>query len=159
NNYLEVLARNRLLDMARKDDEALKGFDQVLKMAPKQPEPWLALVQFHVTRGNHQTAQQVLEEAEKNLPEETRFLALAFGYEMFRRYRKAEAFYQEALKREPNSAVVVRAVAAFLLKQNRMDEATPLLKRLHEGTGLQKLDPQDVLWAKRGLAVVLATSA
>jgi tetratricopeptide (TPR) repeat protein len=83
-------------------------------------------------------------------------LALAQCYEALGRPNDAWLEYERALKDRPKDAGPARAAANFLVKHGRLRDAEGLLRRLIEREA--EGSAEDVAWARRGLALVLAGS-
>src|SRR5581483_9602489 len=66
----------------------------------------------------------------------------------------ATRHYQAALEQRRGDVTVLRAVAAYHLRNGRVREATPLLEQIADGK--VEAAPADVEWARHGLAIVLS---
>ncbi len=98
----------------------------------------------------------MLEEARKNLPPQLVELTLGQCYELLGKKKSAQARYEEALSGDRQNAAVVRKVAGFYWNAGQMNEAEPLLRDLVEQR-VKDPSPDDMLWARRHLALVLAS--
>jgi tetratricopeptide (TPR) repeat protein len=155
-NYLDQIMMARMLFAANKDQEAFARFKQAISLAPTEPEPYVALVQFLSGRGRGQEAVGVITDARKALPPEKAPLALAQCYDSVGLAEEARQHFEAAVKQNPGDAGVLRAAAEFYLKTGRLAEVAPLLRAVVDGK--VQASPDNVAWAKRGLAVVLAAS-
>jgi tetratricopeptide (TPR) repeat protein len=104
--------------------------------------------------GQQEKGQAVIAEARRKLPSDTAPLALASCYEALRQFEPAESQYRAALAASPDSAHVLRRVAAFYLSKGRVEPATELLERMLEGK--IAIEEDDLAWGRRNLALVLA---
>jgi Tfp pilus assembly protein PilF len=134
---------------------AEKNLRDAVRLADKEPEPYVALVQFLARHKRDQDADVVLEEARKRLPAGRARLALAQCDEALGRNKSAQARYEEALQGHRQDATIVRRVAGFYWNNGQLLEAEPLLRDIVEG---RVADPtaEDVAWARRHLALLLA---
>jgi tetratricopeptide (TPR) repeat protein len=141
---------------AKKDEEAYSRFKQAIALAPAEPEPYVALVQFLAARGKGDEAKRVIDEAGKALPAEKAPLALAQCYDSIGLTTEARKQFDEAVKQRPGDVGVLRAAAEFYLKTGQIDAVAPILRVVAEGR--VQASPENVAWARRGLAVVLSAS-
>jgi tetratricopeptide (TPR) repeat protein len=144
----------RLLAAANKPAEAEPKLRRAVELAPEEPETWVALAQFLAARKRRDDALAALGQAREKVPAGPRPLALARCYEALGETEQARKQYEEALKARPDDMPVIRTVTVFYLNAGRVQDAEPLLGRVAEGK--VKASPEDVAWARRGLAIVLA---
>ena len=144
-DYRELLWEGRLLAEANRP-EAEQKLRQALKLADKEPEPYVALVQFLVRQKREKEADALLEQARKRLPVERVELTLGQCYEVLGRKKSAQARYEEALNGNRRDAQIVRRVAGFYWNAGQMVEAEPLLRDIADK---RVKDPttEDVNWA------------
>jgi tetratricopeptide (TPR) repeat protein len=134
-----------------KAEESLK---QAIRLAKSDPVPRLAYLQLLMGQNRSKEAIEQLAEAEKNLGNERRTLALGRMQDTIGATDKALALYEAALKENPD-AETLRTVANAHMSAGRTRLAEPLLRRImrRELTGMSEADAD---WAKRGLALCLA---
>src|SRR5262249_25003310 len=101
-------------------------------------------------------AEAALDAAKAKVKPEQVPLTLAQCYDALGQFDTARSHYKDALAAQPESAAVVREAANFYLRWNRAKEAEPLLRTLADGKA--KTSEADAAWARRGLAMVLASS-
>lgn len=126
-------------------------------LAPRLPEPWLALLQHLVHQGDTSAAEQLLAEATKHLTGERRWRVRARGREILGQPAIAEKTYHQWLHAEPDNLMATQALAAFYLAQARPADAEPLLQQLAQlppGS-----PPHLIAWARRQLALCLLSRA
>ena len=160
-NLLNIVGRkakqeNRVKDAESNLAEAETAFRRAVQLAPDQTETWITLVQFLVSIDQASKAREVLNEAASKLPAKLAPAALAEGHEFLNEPGAAELEYQKALKISPDDAKIIRIVADFYLRHRRLELATPLLQQLVDGKGQPK--PEDLLWARRQLALCVAST-
>jgi len=153
-DYREVLWEARMLAAANQP-EAEPKLREALKLGDKEPEPYVALVQFLARQKREKEADAVLEQARQRLPADRVELTLGQCYEALGRKKSAQARYEQALTNHPKDATVVRRVAGFYWNTGQVLEAEPLLRDLVEKR-VQKPTAEDVSWARWHLALVLA---
>jgi tetratricopeptide (TPR) repeat protein len=157
NNPQDLVWQAQVHAMAGKKTEAEAKLRKAIKVAPKDPTPHVALVQFLAqTKKARLAAQKAIERAKEQIPAEQAPLALGRCYEAVGKYDEAQKHYEEALKAASGEVPVVRAVATFYLGTGRLKEAEPLLRRL-VNKRLRNISEDDQEWAKRSLASLLAS--
>lgn len=137
-------------------DQAEKHLRRAAELAPDKPETWLALVQLLAAARQTQQAHEVITQATAKLPPDQAPLTLAYCFETLGQLDKAQENYQKALAAKPADVLVLRGAAGFYLRAGRLDQSEPLLRKLID----RKVPaaPADVGWARRGLALQLASS-
>ena len=166
-NYLEHLWKGQMLsslggrakaaDQSNADEllaDAEKSLRRAAELEPRQPQVWLALVKFLTASGKTDQAEQVLAEVRQQLPEKAAPLALAQCYEAMQRPDAAARQYEAAALADPDNSVVAKVVAAFYVRTDRLAEAETHLQKIIEGD--LKIEPADIAWARRQLALAYA---
>jgi tetratricopeptide (TPR) repeat protein len=155
-NPRDRLLRAHALEATGLTNDAEAAYRRVTEIAPEDPAGWVALVQFLSAHDKEAAAQAVILDAEAKLAKDKAPLALAQCYEVLVYTIKADAAYDAALAARPDDPAVIRATASYRLRNGRLADAAPLLEKM-----AQKKDGAsiaDVEWAKRGWAIVLASS-
>jgi Tfp pilus assembly protein PilF len=152
----ELVFLARVLSANGKHEEAEQKINEAIRFGAGAAGPWIARVEFLVERKRKADALAAIAKAEKEIEPKQRPLALARCYELVNRPDKARACYEDALKVGKDDPAVVRTVASAHLANRRHALAEPLLRRLADGS--LKATQADRDWARRGLAVVLASS-
>jgi predicted Zn-dependent protease len=153
-DFREQVWLGQMLAAVRAPTEAESKLRRAVALAPREPEPWVALVQFLAGRQQEKEARAAIAQAEQQMAPERATLALAQCWEAVGDLRAASRHYVQALEKHVSDVAVVRTVAAFHLRGGRVQEAAPLLERIV--TGALKGSTGDLEWARRGLAIVLA---
>jgi tetratricopeptide (TPR) repeat protein len=135
--------------------EAERALRRAVELEPKIPATWIALVQFFSASEARDQAEKVIAEVSQKIPVKQVPLALAQCYEAVQDFGAAQKKYEAALAADPQDAVVVRAVADFYCRTKKSDLAEVQLSRMLEGK--LKVPEADVLWARRELALIVAT--
>lgn len=134
--------------------EAEKALRRAVELAPTEPEVWIGLVRFLARASRIDDALKEIANAETKLPEETRALALAQCYDHLGAHERARSLYFDALKKQPDALVQLRAAADFSIRTGRPREAEPLYRRI-----VRRQVPAgaaDLAHARHGLALALA---
>jgi tetratricopeptide (TPR) repeat protein len=118
-------------------------------------EPWVALVQYLAHTGQKDKAEQAIAAAAASIPADRAALPLAHCHEAAGNTARAEELYRRALAARPDEVAALQGAAGFYLRQGRAAEARALLQRV---IGLQERSPVEAAWARRMLALVLATT-
>ncbi len=129
-------------------------FRRAVELQTDATDAWVALIRFYGVTGAMENADKAIAEAQEAIPEGLPPLALGQCYETLGRTERAESEYQNALQADPDNAMVTRRVAEFYLRSGKSDEAEAQLRRIAEGP--VKAAPEDVVWARRALAMMLA---
>lgn len=151
-DYRNLLWLGQLLGTAGQSGDAEQTLRQAVRLAGQVPETWAALLQHLARHGQPRQFEEALAEARRTLPAEMAGLVAASGYEALGRPAQAEAEYRAALALAPADASVLRAAAAYYLREGLRPTAQPVLQQLLQRRGLPEVD---VAWARRGLALCL----
>ena len=133
--------------------DAEKALRRAVEIAPETPATWVSLIRFLGANEAKEQAEEMIEQAGKNIPEEQAPLALAQCYEAIKEPEKAAEEYQAALAAKPNDSLVVRSVASFYYRTGKPVPAEALLRRVIDGK--VKVEEADIIWARRQLALIL----
>lgn len=152
-NHQDHLWKAQMFESLDQVDRAEASYRKAAELGKDAPEPWVAFVSYLARSKQNDKAQAALREAEGKITPEKAPLALAYCYETVGQKDKAQQLNERALEDKGDDIPTVRAVALFYLRTNQAAKADPLLRKL---IGLSK-DREDAAWAKRVLAIVLAT--
>jgi len=155
-NIQELIWMARVLATANKPAEAEKKLRQAIAVAESNPEAWFALVQFLQSQQRSEEAKAAIEEAKKKLDATKAAVTLARCHDLVGQPSQARKYLQQAIKDNDNNPLVIKEVAAAHLVASRSLDAEPLLRRLAYGEW-PNAPTSDVLWARRALALVLAS--
>jgi tetratricopeptide (TPR) repeat protein len=177
-NYQDFLWLGRLhwqaSEMEEKEkerwrQEAEKAFRRACELDEKDPETWVTLVSFYAAIAQDKAedkakqaiaqkkAEQAIAQATKKLPANLAPRALAGCYESIGEVKKAEENYLAAVKATPEDKRPLRLIATFYIRHNLSSQAEKHLRALLAMEINQADD--DVVWARRALAAVLASTA
>jgi cellulose synthase operon protein C len=145
-----------LLSRSGKNDEAEAAYRKAISLNPDSPEAWLALIGHFWRQKKGIEAHQVVQEAQIQLPEDRRALTLAQGYEVLNDLGQADQFYLAALDAAPDDLAVQRAVAANYLRTERAAKAKPYLDKMISTSAPAEGQADNVAWARRESAKLLA---
>lgn len=153
-DYRDHVWLGQVLALAgQQPEQAEKHLRKAAELGPEQPETWLALVQFLAVSGRQPEAAEIIAQAASKLPAERAALALAQCWEATGDLKRAEEQFQAFLAAAPAEVLRLRSLASFYLRTGRLSLAEPLLRKL-----MEDLKSSDATWARRSLAVALATS-
>jgi tetratricopeptide (TPR) repeat protein len=154
----DFLWYGQLLARAKRNDEAKEAFRRALQLNPRIAEGWLALVVLLVGDDEMQEAQQVVLEAQAQLPEDETALLLAQCYQLMKDDVRAEQYYRNAVSQRPEDLVVLRRIIDFYMRRGHGDKAQKHLATLIE---VASADPEkyaaELAWGRRSLARVFAS--
>jgi tetratricopeptide (TPR) repeat protein len=139
--------------------DAERDLRQAVAIAGSAPETWTALIRYLVATGQTKEAEATLRKAQLSFPagaDPAAQLALASCYEALGRTDRAQQLYQAAFDSHCTDIQVVRSVAGFYLRRNLPLQARPLLAAIVDRR--LRASAADRAWARRSLAVLLATS-
>ncbi|HEX4607021.1 MAG TPA: hypothetical protein VH092_02335 [Urbifossiella sp.] len=140
--------------LAGEPAEAEQAFRKARDQDPAAPEARLALV-LALSRTDPGRAAAELEAARGHVPASRLPLLLAAGYEALGRAAEAGEQYAAAAAARPADPVVLRTRVAFLMRTGDLVEAEKAARQLVDLA--PGLTPPAAAWARRSLAVVLAT--
>ena len=146
----------QLLQRAGKTKEAGEQFQQAVKIGPEIPNVWVTLVSYLVENDKKAEALEATRKAEAALSEDTAPYVLAQCYELLKDNAKAEKYYRQVQRINPDSTGVNRVLATFYLRTNRVADAQEYLATLLDKAS--KDDDPNVFWARRVLAELKARS-
>lgn len=148
---------SRVLAVNHINDKAEEKLRKAVNLAPTEPEPWVALVQFLASQKRTAEAEALVKDAAARIAPERVPLAVGQCYESMGFLGKAGAHFEEALRKQPDEITTVRSAARYYLQLGRMESAASLLQRIVDRKVRSATD-QDVAWARHGMAVMLAAS-
>jgi tetratricopeptide (TPR) repeat protein len=154
-DYRDYLWLGHMLGGTGKPDEAEAVLRRAVEMADRVPDPWIALILHLAGTGKKDKAETVLADARKKLTAEQAILVLPPCYEALDELELARKAHAEALAARPDDVSILRSASGFMLRHGPSSEAQRLLRRL---IALSSAAPDDAVWAKRTLAVVLAAT-
>lgn len=155
-DYKALMWLGQVLLLAGQPAEAEPVLRRAVALADQVPETWVALVHALTRMKQKEAAEAALKAAEKKLPDTPQKpLALASCYEALGRRAEAKKQYEAALAAHPEDVAVLRNAALFYLRLGALDKAERQLRAL---MALQEKAPEDAAWARRTLAVGLASS-
>ena len=134
--------------------EAETELRRAVGIAPEATDAWVAIIGFFARTDQSQKAEEAISEGQKHIPEGLAPLALAQCYEAMGRMEEAEKNYQEVLAAASLDSNVVRQVAQFYLRTGRPRPAETQMRRITAGE--VKAGKEDLIWGRRGLALILA---
>ena len=151
--YGELLAR------AGKIEQAETALRRALQLDPRIPDAWLALVTLLAKHDKTAEAEQVVRDAQSQLPEDQTPLVLARCYEKLGRSENAEQYYVNALSLHPDDLSMIRRIVLFYMRGKQFHKAGKYLGQMIQVAGRDPDKHQrELVWARRRLARVLALS-
>jgi len=153
-DFRDHVWKSQILIASGAEGEAQQKLEEAIRLAPAEPEPYVALVRLLVRRKALAQADQIMREASQKVDPRRRALLLAQCHEVLGHVQEAAEEYRQALAAQPDSMVVIRNLIAFQVKTRRLQEAEDLLRRVVERK--VKAADNEVDWARRSLALLLA---
>ncbi len=151
-DFREYVWLGQVLTVTGQLAEAETTLRKAVKLAPKEPDAWIALIRHLVSRNRKQQAETALREAEKALPEDQAALALAQCLEGLGHAEQAFAYYAKALAAKPTDSAVQRAFIMALIRAGRFPDAESHLQTF---SAQKNKSADDAAWVRRTLALVL----
>lgn len=155
-DFRDHLWLGQFFSLLGRNDEAEASLRRAIALGESAPEVWVAFVQHLVRSGQTARVDVVLLLAKPKLPPEQATVILAQCQELAGRRAKAEELYRQAVTERPKDLLALRGMAAYWLRCGEVQRADPFLRRLLE-PGVRASEA-DTAWARRGLAVALATT-
>ncbi|WP_406701323.1 tetratricopeptide repeat protein (plasmid) [Singulisphaera sp. Ch08] len=140
----------RVLNELGKPKEAEATLRLLIETHPGDATPWLQLLMLQVSQRNLKEAAVTVEQIRERVKTARPELLWAQCYRVVDNNDRANACYQDALKRWPDDVAVHSAAIGFFEQTNRKAEAEASLRHV------LKLDPA-LGWASRKLALILAS--
>jgi tetratricopeptide (TPR) repeat protein len=154
-DYRDHLWLGWMLSASGNRAEAEPAFRRAVRLAPKVPDTWVALVQYLARLGQKDKARAAIEEALRHIPRQHADLPLAQCYEAVGDLNRARELQEAALRAQPEHVPTLEQVAKFYLRTNQPAKAYPLLERLADS---KIQSPVEAQWARRTLSVVRAAN-
>ncbi|MGO8691902.1 MAG: tetratricopeptide repeat protein [Thermoguttaceae bacterium] len=160
---LNILGRHawregRIAEAEARLGDAEAAFRRAIELNDQAAEAYVSLVEFFSALGQkkfNNKAREVLARARAHLPPNESHWALAKMYDALKEKDNARKEYEVALAAAPDDSTSIRNLADFHLRNQGVAAATPLLTKILELKG--KAKPQDVIWARRQLALLTAS--
>jgi predicted Zn-dependent protease len=170
-SFQERLWLVQILRVRQKNGEAETELRNAVEFDKSDPNRWLALVLFMIQANDVEKAEQAVRDAKANLPQPKGLLALAQCCEylgsacagwnkddlMEKWYAEARQWYEKAQAAQINDMSVARLHTGFLLKTGQIKQAEAKLEAILKRDG-KATNPAMAVWAKRALALTLASS-
>ena len=153
-DYRDFLWLGQLLANTSEKAQAEPVLRRAVALDYTAPEAWSALILHLAQSGQKQKAETALREAQTKLKWAQQLVALPACHEAVGQFDQARALYAEAVQAKPDDTTLRRGYAGLLLRQGPPAEAEKQLRQL---VAAQKQAPEDAAWARRTLAVVLAS--
>ncbi len=152
----QAKAEGRSADAAELLGDAEKALRRAVKLEPKLPIVWRALVQYYALLNEQFKAETVIDEARKSLSTGDLPPFLAQCYEMVGNLDAAEEQYNAMLKAAPQDMAVLHSAVGFYHRAKKAEPAEALLQTVLDG----KIPASDLelAWARRELAQFLGAS-
>lgn len=110
--------------------QAEDRFNRAVKNSPDAPQPWIFWV-YHLGRLNRvDEAEKIIAGAHKSLPESVKDITAARCYAIVGNNQKAEQFFQEAVRNNPDDAGLLLSTARFYVNLRQFDKAGPHLDKI-----------------------------
>jgi tetratricopeptide (TPR) repeat protein len=152
-DYLDYLWLSQIRYAMGRRADAEQPLRKAIELAPDNPAPYVALVQYLDLMGQLSQAEQVVAQVEKRFPADKDPITLAQCYETIGQGDKARELYQQALARDPENIKLQRSYAGHLVGQNRRKDAEAILDQIIE----KSTDDDDKKWARNLLLIILAS--
>lgn len=147
----QLLARSG--DTAR----AISVYQRAVDLDPSQATSWLALLSLQAGDNQADAAAATLEKAKASLASPDREVVAAQGDEMLGRYEQAEETLRQAAANSDGDTIQAgQALASFLIRRGRLDDAQDQLQKIVDSSVQKNRDRPVKRWARRTLAELLA---
>ena len=158
NDARDLLWFGQLLARAGKVERAVEVLQQATDADPQRPEAWMALVAIQNAAGLRQDAELTLKKGARLLPSPQQQMFVAQGHELLGRIDDAERSFREAIAAAPSSPAASRSLAAFLIRQGRLNAAREELAKIIAAPAEDSGTRRTQRWARRALADLTAQS-
>jgi tetratricopeptide (TPR) repeat protein len=154
-DYRDRLWLGQILWAGGEPAQAESELRKAVELGGAAPDAWIALVQYLARTGKKEQARAAIEQARQRLAPESAPLVLAHCYEEVGDVERARANLKAALVAHPGDLAILRAAASFAMATGATTDAEADLRTI---IGLKSKAPDDADWARRLLAVLLASS-
>jgi len=154
-DYRDRLWLGQILWAAGEPAKAEPQLRRAVELAGNAPDAWITLVQYLARTGQKEQARAAIEQARVRLPGDRAPLALARCFAEVGDVEQARAQLQAALAARPDDLAALRAAASFALATGAVRDAEANLRKIID---FKSKAPDDADWARRLLAIVLASS-
>lgn len=152
-NFEDVLWKGQIFSVSGEHQVSEVALRRAIALSEgKEGKAWLSLVQHYVRLKEASAAAQVTNEAKARLPQLNTWVPLCL--EAIGKFDEAAREFQTIVTAKPKDIDTLRAAADYFVRRGDGKTAEPLLIRLID---LQDKTPGDKAWAKRTLAVILAS--
>jgi cellulose synthase operon protein C len=128
---------------------------RAVELAAGAPDALIAFVQYLARTNRKDQARTAIEQARSRLSDEHAPLVLARCFQELGDLEQARAQLKSALAAHPKDVAALRAAASFAVATGEIREAETNLRAI---IALRSEAPDDADWARRALAVLLASS-
>ncbi len=147
----------KLLSQAGNTERAITVFRRLVELAPTQSDAWLSLLALLTNDGQTDAAKAALEQAKAALDSPSREIVAAQGSEMLGDYDAAEEILRQTASDPDGDAIQAgQALASFLIRRGRLDDAEQQLQTLVDVSVQKTRDRPVKAWARRTRAELLA---
>jgi predicted Zn-dependent protease len=153
-DYREQMWLAQIQWLAGQPLEAEETLRLAVAVAPRIPDPWVALVRHLARTQQPLQLDATLEEMRLKVPADRLALTTGRCLEAAGRFDKAESFFLQALAASAGDFAVIRCVAEFYLRTDQPARAEPHLRSLLAPTSEAPVEVAQ--WARRQLAIALA---
>ncbi|MFL5244733.1 MAG: tetratricopeptide repeat protein [Gemmataceae bacterium] len=150
--YNPLVLGQALAAGGQRPEDVERSLERAAAMAGTVPEAWVAYIQY-LARRDRGRAEKAIEEAKAKLADDVKAQALSLCYEAVGKLNEAQTNYEAALAKQPDEVAILRTVANFYLRTERLPEAERLIRRVLDNQ--IKSSAADMAWAKSGLALVM----
>lgn len=148
-NYQDHLLHGQALAVSGKLKEAEVALKRAISLGKGAPEPWFAMIRFLVQTDRLAEAKNLIQRARQEIADEEKDLVVARLLELTGQMAEAEQLWESLLEKQPDSLARMRDASEFYLKQGKLQNAEPLLKRI---TAAGETEYQD--WGRRNLSLI-----
>ncbi len=154
-NYRDRLWLGQILWAAGEPGQAEPHLRRAVELNGQAPETWITLVQFLARTERKDDARKAIRQAQVQLASEQAPLAVAQCLAELGQFAAARAQLRPFLAAHPDDVRILRADASFAVASGAARDAEAELRAI---AGKKNEASDDAEWARRQLAIVLATS-
>jgi tetratricopeptide (TPR) repeat protein len=153
-NYRDHIRLGQVHWAAGQHSEAEAAFRRAVEVAPDEPLPRLALVQYLASTGKTAQLDAAIQDAESKVSSQKYPLTQAQCHEVAGHRDRAKELYLAALEAHPKDIVTLRGAINFFVRTGQLRQAETYLQKAVE---LPDLSKEDATWAKQTLSLVLTS--
>lgn len=154
---LDWVLRSQVELKSKKFDEALASANKAREIRASLADVWTNLVNVLVDMDRKAEAEEAIQEAELELPEDVKPVALGRCYSILGNNNLAQANFAAAIRSDPENASVKKMYAETLIADQKSQQAAGVIESILNSNDPEKYQ-SEITWGRRKLAQLLSAT-